>query len=67
VSFVGKRGGVDDGGGDIIGRPERGRKGYLREDGLDLGCDEDIFDERRDDGALADSIVTAKTYPDWAC
>jgi hypothetical protein len=67
VSFVRKRGGIDDGGGDIIGRPERGRKCYLREDGLDFGCDENVFDERRDDGAFADAIVTAKTYPDWVC
>ena len=26
---------------------------------MDLGCDEDILDERRDDGALADAIVAA--------
>lgn len=32
---------------------------------MDLGCDEDILDERGDDGALADSLVTADTDSDW--
>jgi hypothetical protein len=66
MSFVGQGGGVDDGGGDIVGRSERRRQRYLGEHRLDFGGDKHIFDERRDDRALADSLVTADTDPDWS-
>ena len=65
MSFVGQGGGVDDGGGDIVGRSERRRQRYLWKHRLDFGGDEDILDERGDDGALADSLVTADTDSDW--
>jgi hypothetical protein len=32
---------------------------------LDLGRDEDVFDEGGDDGALAYSFIAAYAYPDW--
>jgi hypothetical protein len=65
MALVGQRGGVDDGGRDVVWRAERGRDGDLGEDGLDLGRDEDVFDERRDDGALADALIAAYTDSDW--
>ena len=65
MAFVGQGGGVDDGGGDIVRRPERRWQRYLRKHRLDFGGDEDILDERGDDGALADSLVTTDTDSDW--
>lgn len=65
MAFVGQGRSVDDGGGDIVGRPKRRRQRYLGKHRLDLGGNEDILDERGDDGALADSLVTADTDSDW--
>ena len=55
---------VDDGGGDIVRSAERGRQRDLGEDGLDLRGDKRVLDQRRDDGALADSLVAAYTDSD---
>ena len=65
MTFVGQGRGVDDGGRDIVRRSERRRQRYLGKDGLDFGGDKDILDERGDDGALADSLVTTNTDSDW--
>lgn len=62
---MGQGRGVNDGSGDIVGRSERRRQRYLGKNRLDFGGDKDIFDERGDDGALADSLVTAYTDSDW--
>ena len=57
-------GSIDNDGGDIVRRPEGGRERYLGENWLDFGGNEDIFDERGDDGALAHPFITANTDPD---
>ena len=64
MALMGQRGGIDDGCRDIVWSAERGGYRDLREDGLDLGRDEDVFDKRGDDGALADALITAYTDPD---
>lgn len=57
-------GSIDNDGGDIVWCPEGGRERYLGENRLDFGGNEDIFDERGDDGALAHPFITANTDPD---
>ena len=57
-------GSIDNDGGDIVWCPEGGRERYLGENWLDFGGNEDIFDERGDDGALAHPFITANTDPD---
>lgn len=59
VSLLREGGGVDDGGGDIFWRPDGGRNGNLRQDGLDLVRHEDIFDEGSDEAGLSGALVAA--------
>ena len=66
MSFVRQGGGIDEGGGDIVGRSECRRQGYVGECRLDFGGDTLIFYKRGDDGALTASLVTAETDPDWS-
>lgn len=53
--------GVDDGGGDILGRANARRDGDLGEDGLDLVAHEDVLDEGGDEARLAGALVAADT------
>ena len=54
-------GGIDDGGGNILGCP--GRRWYrnLGQDGLYLVGDEDALDKRGDQAGLAGPLIAANT------
>lgn len=65
VPLLRQSGGIDDGRrGDILGGSDRRGYGDLGEDGLDLVCDEDTFDQRSDQARLASAFVATDTNPD---
>lgn len=59
LAVLGQGRGIDDDGGDILGRTQAGRQGDLGEGGLDLGSDKDILDQGGDEARFPSAFVPA--------